>query len=97
VNSGLSRVHRFFRIGLLLTKELELDISLLAGDTERIANFSELVWRGPYSHVTSQSFSLVHLARLWIHPTTIDHRGLPIQSLRKHCLQPILRPRPCSP
>lgn len=50
---------RFFKIGFLFRNEFDFEIRLLlAGDVDGIPrDLSEPVCRGPYSHVTSQSFS----------------------------------------
>lgn len=60
----VSNTLRFFKIDFLLEEEFNLDIPTPARDVGVIDNLSELDWRGPYSHVTSQSFSLVHFSKI---------------------------------
>jgi hypothetical protein len=54
----------FFRIDFLFREEFNSDISIPARDVDLVGALSELAWRGPYSHVISPSFNLVHLAML---------------------------------
>jgi hypothetical protein len=54
----VSNTVRFFKIGFFLGGE-----SNLAIDVDGADNLLESVWRGPYNHVISQSFSLVHFSK----------------------------------
>ena len=60
--SIISDIDRFLRIGFLLGWRKELDLlSREEGKGEELGmakGFELMVWRGPYSHVTSQSLSL---------------------------------------
>lgn len=58
--SIISDILRFFRIGFL-TKEFDLDILRLWGPVWTGCKFAVPVWSGPYSHVTSQSLSLLRV------------------------------------
>jgi hypothetical protein len=70
--SMISKSLRFFRIGFLLSKESDFDIPTPVIDAGGVGNLAKLVWRGPYNHVTSQSFSLVHFNKV---RNTLEYRS----------------------
>lgn len=62
--SMISKSLRFFRIGFLLSKESDFDIPTPVIEVGGVDILAQLVWRGPYNHVTSRSFSLVHFNKV---------------------------------
>lgn len=92
--SIISDMLRFLRIGFLSRNEAEVDKWLPPADgVLPEAWISLATWRGPYSHVTSQSFSLGRSAGEM--RQVLQH--LPIQLFRRDGAQIATRLGPCAP
>lgn len=95
----ISDVVFFFNIGFLSRYEFGVS-GRLEGD-EGVISCLWKVFRGPYSHVTSQSFSLQRslVCLFWDYTRKLDllSGNIPIKRIWRNCSKIMFRLRPCPP